>query len=311
MLRIEVQQKSLTRDILFTVLFGVLSILLSKVQFQIPGVGNSNLREIPLLICLFHFRNPLFVFALSAFTLSSSPPGIPLVMVYGVHLLPLLAGAGFFIALQRLPISVTLRGVTWIGVTVVYYLLLLLPLVVLAISFLPENNGKNFWMLYQSILPPIRFEVITSSLVTGLYLMQMETRRTLQSNNKDLEQIVYQRTKELTSANNELQSLNEELTASNEGIKELNENLEQLVKERTDKINDQLGQLQRYARMNSHELRAPLARMLGLLQLLKQEKDPEQMKELLKYLQQCSTEFDHVIREMNRVLEKEIMLDEN
>lgn len=311
MLGIEVQKHSLTKDILFTVLFGVLSILLSKVQFQIPGVGDSNLREIPLLICLFHFRNPLFVFALSLFTLSSSPPGIPLAIVYAVHLFPLLVGVGFFIALQRLPVSATLRGVIWIGVTVVYYLLLLLPLVVFAISFLPENTGKNFWMSYQSILPHMRFEVITSSLVTGLYLMQMETRRTLQSNNRNLEQIVNQRTKELTSANNELQSLNEELTASNEGIKELNENLEQLVKERTDKINDQLEQLRKYAKMNSHELRAPLARMLGLLQLLKQEKDPEQMKELLKYLQQCSIEFDQVIREMNRVLEKEIMLNEN
>jgi len=62
--------------------------------------------------------------------------------------------------------------------------------------------------------------------------------------------MVDRRTLELTAANDELQRLNKELLSSNDEIKELNENLEKMVKERTDKINDQLGQLMRYAHLN-------------------------------------------------------------
>jgi signal transduction histidine kinase len=113
------------------------------------------------------------------------------------------------------------------------------------------------------------------------------------------------RTQELTSANSELQTLNEELISSNEEIKSLNENLERLIKERTEKINDQLSQLMKYAHMNSHEVRAPLARILGLMELLRRENnghDPE----LLDKLYLSSEELDNVIKNMNQLLEKEI-----
>lgn len=63
-MKIELQKTPLLQDALFTLSFGVLSCILSKVEFQIPGVVNSDLREIPFLICLFHIRNPLFIFGL-------------------------------------------------------------------------------------------------------------------------------------------------------------------------------------------------------------------------------------------------------
>src|SRR5258707_693122 len=130
------------------------------------------------------------------------------------------------------------------------------------ISLLSQRAFDNSYV--KDVFYTNLFEIITTSLVTSFYLMQFEIRKTLEHSNKNLEQVVKKRTIELTSANNELQSLNEELKASNDSIKELNENLEKMVKERTDKINDQLSQLTKYAHMNSHELRAPLARMLGL-----------------------------------------------
>jgi len=114
----------------------------------------------------------------------------------------------------------------------------------------------------------------------------------------------------LIVVNDELQRLNKELLSSNDEIKELNENLEKIVKERTDKINDQLNQLMRYAHMNSHEVRAPLARMLGLLQLIKYEKDARETKQLLDMLYNSSIELDRVIKEMNRLLEREVDFSE-
>ena len=310
MLQTELQKRPFLHDALITLFFGIISIALSNIQFHIPGVGNSNLREIPLLICLFYLRNFSFVFILGVFTIFNTSTPIADIWVYVVHLIPLLIVRGCYKAIQRSNASSALMGLVWMAVTVAYYLLFMLPMVVFVIPLLLNTHDKGFWSSYLSILPPMRFEVTASALVTGLYLMQMDARRRLMDGNKNLEYIVEQRTRELSIVNKELQALNEELIASNESVNQLNQNLEQLVKERTDKINHQLDQLKKYAFMNSHELRAPLARMLGLLNLLKREKDQEEIKELLHYLHQSSTELDNVIRAMNRLLEREILPDE-
>jgi signal transduction histidine kinase len=298
------------KDGIYTLLFGFLSILLAEVQFQIPDVGDSNLREIPLLIGLFHIHNPVYIIVLNLFTLIGSPSVVPSWAIYMVHLLPLFIASASFKLLERQKVSNTVLGLAWMGFTVGYYLILLIPMVVGALQILTKTNEKNFLDSYLSILPSVRFEIITSSLVTGLYLMQFEIKKALEHNNKNLESIVSDRTGELTAANNELLSLNEELKTSNDIVKELNGNLENVVKERTDKINEQLNQLTKYAHMNSHELRAPLARMLGLLQLIRREESLEQMKELLGMLYDSSSELDNVIKEMNRLLEKEIVIIE-
>lgn len=304
-MRIGFTRGFLQSDLTYSVLFGLMSVILSGVQFQIPNIGNSNLREIPLLICLFHLRKHIFIFILGLFALLGSSAEVPYWATYLVHLIPLLLVAKIFGYYDAKPYSATKKGLIWMLVVLAYYVLLLLPLVAFTIS-LRQSRGEDFLALYQTILSPVRFEIVTSSLVTGLYLMQMETRNALELHSKNLEQVVELRTRELTSANNELQSLNEELTASNEGITKLNENLEQLVNDRTEQINNQLNRLKKYAYMNSHELRAPLSRILGLIELMKHEPDPNQWNELLTYLQDSSNELDGVIREMNRLLDKEI-----
>jgi len=295
----------LQRDLTYTVFFGLMSIILSKVQFHIPEVGDSNLREIPLLICLFHIRRHAFVFLLGIFALFGSSAEVSNWVAYGVHLIPLLTVVIAFRSIEQKLYSATMKGLIWMLVVIVYYVLLLLPLVAVTLSF-NSGNHEGFWIFYQSILPPLRFEVITSALVTGLYLMQLETQKVLEHQNKNLGQIVDVRTNELVQANNELQAMNEELTASNEGIKKLNESLEQMVTDRTEQINNQLNRLRKYAFMNSHELRAPLSRILGLVELMRHEPNVTQWNELLSYLSESSTELDNVIREMNQLLDNEI-----
>ncbi len=297
-------KRSILKDLAYTVLFGVLSAVFSKV-----GIGDSNLREVPLLICLFHIRHFAFIILLCFFTLYNSPLEISALTVYAVHLLPLLVAWISFRFLEKKKLSNVFLGIYSMIVTSAYYLVLLLPSVIIA-NQITANDGSSFFGLYSIIVPSSGFEIITTALVTGFYLIQYEARKTLEDNNKNLEAIVERRTIELTEVNNELLSLNEELKASNESTRSLNENLEQMVKERTDRINGQLNQLKKYAHMNSHELRAPLARMLGLLQLIKHENDVDQMKQLLDYLYITSNELDNVIREMNHLLDKEITLEE-
>ena len=288
------------KDAFYTVLFGILSWGLSLV-----GVAEMNLREIPLLICLIHIQRPAYVFMLSLFTLLNPPAGIPLWAVYSVHLIPLMVAWLSFKLVEKIKLPNIVLGLSSVFITVAYYLLMLLPLVVLAIkTFIGDE--RSFATSYIAFLPLSSFEIISSALVVSFYLMQYEIRKALEYSNENLSHEVEKRTFELTSANNELLSLNEELKSSNDNIVELNENLERMVKERTDKINDQLSQLSKYAHMNAHEVRAPLARMLGLMQLIKHNDIPEDQKaELIDMLDDASNELDTIVKEMNRLLERE------
>jgi signal transduction histidine kinase len=295
-------ENPLFKNFFYVVLFGTLSGVLSTVGFD-----EMNLREIPLLICLIHIGNIWYVFVLTLFTLINLPAGIPLWAVYCVHLLPLIAAWLSFKFVVRIKLSNIVLGLSSIVITVGYYLLLLLPLVVLAIEIF-TGDGKGLLESYVAFLPLSSFEIISSSLVVSFYLMQYEIRKTLVHNNKNLALVVDERTSELTSANNELLALNEELKASVDSVKELNENLEGMVRERTTKINEQLNKLSKYVYMNSHELRAPLARMLGLMQLIKHTDVPlDQKTELIDMLYESSNELDVVIKEMNRLLEREVV----
>lgn len=86
----------------------------------------------------------------------------------------------------------------------------------------------------------------------------------------------------------------------------MSENLEQLVQERTKKTNLQLYQILKYAHMNSHEVRVHLARILGLMSLIKIETDSAQKEDLLQKLDTAAIQLDTIIRKMNRLLEQEI-----
>jgi PAS domain S-box-containing protein len=58
---------------------------------------------------------------------------------------------------------------------------------------------------------------------------------------------------------------------------------------------------------NSHEMRAPVATMLGLLRLIKFElHSPAAVEELINYLDQTVTKMDEVIRELTNTLERKM-----
>jgi signal transduction histidine kinase len=286
------------RNLLYVLLFGILSWVLSLV-----GIGPMNLREIPLLICLIHINRPIYVIILCFFTLLNLPDGIALWAAYGVHVIPLMLAWICFKLVEKKKTGNIVVGFYSVFITLGYYLLVLLPLVVVVTILTGED--RSFGPIYLDLLPISSFEIISSTLVVSFYFMQFEIRKTLMHNNENLSLEVDRRTIELQEANNELISLNEELKASNESIRELNENLEVMVRERTEKINYHLNQLSKYAHMNSHEVRAPLARMLGLMQLI-QHKDTtsDQRPELINKLNDSSMQLDTVIKEMNRLLEE-------
>ncbi len=100
---------------------------------------------------------------------------------------------------------------------------------------------------------------------------------------------------ELLEKNNEIETMNEELTS-------LNESLEETVLHRTQELETQNTQLTEYAFINSHLLRAPLSRILGLSYLLTKEATSIKDQELLNALMASTNEMDAIIRRISDIL---------
>jgi signal transduction histidine kinase len=108
----------------------------------------------------------------------------------------------------------------------------------------------------------------------------------------------------LNAKNEELHLTNEQLMTAYEEIKAHNDNLDELVKKRSKKIEEQLNLFHEYAFLNAHEIRAPLARILGLVSLLEYNEKKEVDVSLLSKLKESAIELDNVVRSLNRLLEK-------
>ncbi|WP_420317007.1 hypothetical protein [Ekhidna sp.] len=80
----------------------------------------------------------------------------------------------------------------------------------------------------------------------------------------------------------------------------INQNLENEVQKRTKKVYEQNQKIRQFSYSNSHLTRAPVARLIGLADLLAD--DPETNKELLKEIKLSTIEVDKIIREINEML---------
>jgi signal transduction histidine kinase len=87
-------------------------------------------------------------------------------------------------------------------------------------------------------------------------------------------------------------------------IEQQNENLEMEVAKRTQELVEYNQQLEQFAFIAAHNLRAPVARILGLGQLLELvENSSEEKGQIYPRLVQTTRELDEVVKDLNTILE--------
>lgn len=289
-------------EIINIIFFGGMSLLFGFVN-QVEG-GMSNFKEIPLLVHLFYARSPLSIIFTSLITAIPLTHNTSLFDNFLIHF-PGLLVSWFLYRYLILKIKGHIwKGVAWVLVTFFYYVVFIVPIWAL-VSYKELNIA--FDLAYLKAYSSVKFEMFATMFVTGLYLSQRHIRKSLEEHKNNLEITIEKRTIQLEEANSKLVVANEELTTTSEEIRTVNDNLDEAVKARSKKIEEQMQVLIRYANMNSHEVRAPLARLLGIMSLIQLEKEEEEKEDLLKKLNTCAHELDDVIKSMNRLLEKEII----
>lgn len=101
-----------------------------------------------------------------------------------------------------------------------------------------------------------------------------------------------------------------EVQFKNETIEKLNRELESKVEIRTKLLKEQNAKLKEYAFVNAHVLRAPVSRILGLVNLLIIRGTIKDDVEIIHHLEESSRELDNVVRNLSITLQ-ESTSDEN
>jgi signal transduction histidine kinase len=114
----------------------------------------------------------------------------------------------------------------------------------------------------------------------------------------------------LRQQRNELAQKNEEIRFKNEEIQTLNENLEQKIDIRThelqmamDNVLEQNQDLEQFSYIVSHNMRTPVASILGLISILDKSKIRDSdISQIIDYLNTSSQQLDTVFRDMDKIL---------
>jgi len=114
----------------------------------------------------------------------------------------------------------------------------------------------------------------------------------------------------LKEKNEEIQIQSKELRKSNQTISELNIDLNKRVEEKSrdlTRTNEELSKhnsdLLQFSYSVSHNLRGPLARLLGLTNLITQIDDVSELKKIGTLVQNSSNELDSVLRDLTNIID--------
>jgi ligand-binding sensor domain-containing protein len=143
---------------------------------------------------------------------------------------------------------------------------------------------------------PFYIFVVLLTAASGYFFIKYRERKLI-LDNKELELKVEERTQEI-------QKKNEEILSQAEEIKSMNDNLEELVEERTSELERKNKALEEYAFITAHNLRAPVASILGLINLISKAESKEEEKQISAHLKESADKLDNIVHSMTEAIEK-------
>lgn len=254
-----------------------------------------------MLLSVLYISNPWYLIIVSAVA-SFEHLSLISLLSFLIHALGLIL---FYFYNKRVVARYTDHDVPFVGFSSLgvlgYYLVLTIPLVIIGLN---KNPDAHFWNILSSLAKSVSFEAIATMMIVALYILQNKATLKLKEHLLSLEDIVKERTIQLDKTIAKLNEANDELKANNES-------LDQVVANRTKELENRNIQLTGYAFINSHLLRAPIARILGLSNLIKYELKSVEDEALIDKLMTACHELDEVVNLLSHFLSDESILSKN
>ncbi|WP_338814211.1 tetratricopeptide repeat protein [Bernardetia sp. Wsw4-3y2] len=169
-----------------------------------------------------------------------------------------------------------------------------------------EQQNKRYFLLVLIALLIIFIVIIRAYWINKKYSIELKnTNYKLSESQSEIIQqnhTLHEQAEELTRQSEELKSSHEELVT-------MNDNLEYIVNQRNQEVIEKNKMLEEYAFINAHKLRAPVARLLGIMQIIELSKDTSEIE---FYLQICNKEIkdlDRIIWAIKEAIEEKTPLD--
>ncbi|MDX1628128.1 MAG: tetratricopeptide repeat protein [Fulvivirga sp.] len=166
-----------------------------------------------------------------------------------------------------------------------------------------QNEANKIKVKQQQI---VVIGAILALMFVGVLAYVLYRQRMIQ---KRANKLLENKNEEIQSRNKEIERKSRQLEELNQTLEELNAGLEEKVKTRTTILRKQNEVLSQYAFTNAHELRAPVANILGLIELLRKSELKEREPEIVEHLKKATAELDRVISNIRQRLENEEVLE--
>ncbi len=155
---------------------------------------------------------------------------------------------------------------------------------------------------------------IQKDITRKLEIRVEERTRMLQQKQEEIEiqnEELKQQREELEASRDQLAEKNKIIEEQNLALKKYNENLEQIVEERTAQLKkanleliNQNIQLEQFAFITAHNLRSPVAQLLGLVSLFNVENLQDPLNaEILQHIKKASFAMQQTLQDLNEILE--------
>ena len=172
-----------------------------------------------------------------------------------------------------------------------------------------DFNGATETSFQFSIQPPFWrtawfYTLAIAALVFSGYLYIRFRERRLVQDKRILEEKVTERTLEIQKQTEEIQAQNEEIQSQAEEIQGINDNLELLVQARTLELEKKNKAAEESAFIIAHELRAPVASVLGLINLISKCKLDEETKVIVTHMEDSAEKLNTVVRKITKAIER-------
>jgi signal transduction histidine kinase len=100
----------------------------------------------------------------------------------------------------------------------------------------------------------------------------------------------------------DLDAKNIELNNQREELHSMQHNLKEMVEVKVDQIVKKSERLKEYAFLNAHDVRGPVARILGLINLIEKENVNLNTNHTIQEIKKGTQEIDNIVRRINQVI---------
>ena len=188
-MRISFKKNKILRNLFLMLVFGVLSLLLGKIQFYLPGLegGMSDMREIAILFSVIYFPHWIYLVGVSFITSLSFPLSEFEVSTFLMHCTASIFAWFFYAFISKRIRNVYLLGAYWSAMVIVYYVLFLIPTMVIVYYIYGLISKPDLFLTYKKVLFGFRIELFTATAVTTLFVILQRMAAILKARNLELQ----------------------------------------------------------------------------------------------------------------------------